>query len=108
MVAHEISHSWTGNLVTNATWEHFWLNEGWTMFLERKIIARVHGRHNNNNQNDDDLAARDLHALSGWKALEASVDLYGHSHPFTKLYLKADTPPCDPDDAFSSVPYEKV
>jgi leukotriene-A4 hydrolase len=31
VVAHEIAHSWTGNLVTNHTWEHFWLNEGWTM-----------------------------------------------------------------------------
>ena len=31
VVAHEIAHSWTGNLVTNATWEHFWLNEGWTV-----------------------------------------------------------------------------
>ena len=33
VVAHEIAHSWTGNLVTNATWEHFWLNEGWTVRL---------------------------------------------------------------------------
>lgn len=31
VVAHEISHSWTGNWVSNATWEHFWLNEGWTV-----------------------------------------------------------------------------
>lgn len=37
VVAHEISHSWTGNLVTNANFGHFWLNEGFTMFLERKI-----------------------------------------------------------------------
>merc|ERR1719437_386969 len=37
VVAHEISHSWTGNVVTNATWAHFWLNEGWTVWLERKI-----------------------------------------------------------------------
>lgn len=41
VVAHEIAHSWTGNLVTNASWEHFWLNEGWTVFLERKIIGRL-------------------------------------------------------------------
>lgn len=37
VVAHEIAHSWTGNLVTNANFEHFWLNEGFTVFLERKI-----------------------------------------------------------------------
>ncbi len=38
VVIHEISHSWTGNLVTNASWEHFWLNEGGTMFLQRLIM----------------------------------------------------------------------
>lgn len=41
VVAHEIAHSWCGNLVTNVTWEHFWLNEGFTMFVERKILAGV-------------------------------------------------------------------
>jgi leukotriene-A4 hydrolase len=35
VVAHEIAHSWCGNLVTNRTWEHFWMNEGFTVFLER-------------------------------------------------------------------------
>jgi leukotriene-A4 hydrolase len=43
VVAHEIAHSWTGNLVTNDTWEHFWLNEGFTMFVERKIIGKMYG-----------------------------------------------------------------
>jgi leukotriene-A4 hydrolase len=42
VVAHEIAHSWTGNLVTNHTWEHFWLNEGWTMWVQRKIMSRIH------------------------------------------------------------------
>jgi leukotriene-A4 hydrolase len=44
VIAHEIAHSWTGNLVTNQTWDHFWLNEGWTVWLERKIAAAVKGR----------------------------------------------------------------
>ena len=35
VVVHELAHSWTGNLVTNATWEDFWLNEGWTVYAER-------------------------------------------------------------------------
>jgi leukotriene-A4 hydrolase len=43
VIAHEISHSWTGNLVTNANFEHFWLNEGFTMFVERKINSRMFG-----------------------------------------------------------------
>ena len=37
MIAHELAHSWSGNLVTNASWEHFWLNEGWTMYLQRRV-----------------------------------------------------------------------
>lgn len=42
-MAHEIAHSWTGNLVTNRNFEHFWLNEGFTVFVERKIIGRLLG-----------------------------------------------------------------
>jgi leukotriene-A4 hydrolase len=41
VVAHEISHSWTGNVITNKTWEHFWLNEGWTVWLERRILKEM-------------------------------------------------------------------
>lgn len=41
VVAHEIAHSWTGNLVSPTTWNHFWLNEGWTMMLQRLIIASM-------------------------------------------------------------------
>ena len=41
VVAHEQAHSWTGNLVTNHTWTHFWLNEGWTVWLERAITAEI-------------------------------------------------------------------
>lgn len=40
VVAHEIAHSWMGNLVTTSNWEHFWLNEGWTVFIERKIAGK--------------------------------------------------------------------
>lgn len=39
VIAHELAHSWSGNLVTNASWEHFWLNEGWTVYLERRVCA---------------------------------------------------------------------
>ena len=43
VVAHELAHSWTGNLVTNATAEHFWLNEGFTVFAERRILEALEG-----------------------------------------------------------------
>ncbi|KAL8674803.1 MAG: hypothetical protein Q9168_000784 [Polycauliona sp. 1 TL-2023] len=94
VIAHELSHSWSGNLVTNASWEHFWLNEGWTIYLERRIIAAVHGE-----------TRRDFSAIIGWKALCDSVRGYGDEHEFTKLVI--DLKGKDPDDAFSSVPYEK-
>jgi aminopeptidase N len=42
-VAHEIAHSWTGNLVTNVSWTHFWLNEGWTRWFELSIMAEIQG-----------------------------------------------------------------
>lgn len=61
-MAHEISHSWTGNLVTNANYEHFWLNEGFTMFLEGKIAGRMFGKE-----------ARDFHALQGLSELQDCV-----------------------------------
>ncbi|RHZ28836.1 hypothetical protein DYB37_002433 [Aphanomyces astaci] len=94
VIAHEIAHSWTGNLITNHTWEDFWLNEGWTMWLQRKIMARIHSP-----------LHFDFDASIGWNDLQHSIDRYGAAHEFTKLVPTLDG--CDPDDAFSSVPYEK-
>lgn len=95
VIAHELSHSWSGNLVSNASWEHFWLNEGWTTYLERRIQAIVHG--------GDQW--RDFSSIIGWRALSESVDQFGAEHEFTKLVI--DLKGKDPDDAFSSIPYEK-
>ncbi|KIW77532.1 leukotriene A-4 hydrolase/aminopeptidase [Fonsecaea pedrosoi CBS 271.37] len=96
VIAHELSHSWSGNLVSNASWEHFWLNEGWTTYLERRIQAIVHG--------GDQW--RDFSAVIGWKALEQSIsEQFGEQHEFTKLVINLKGK--DPDDAFSSIPYEK-
>lgn len=41
VIAHELAHSWSGNLVTNCSWEHFWLNEGWTVYLERRVSRHI-------------------------------------------------------------------
>tara|TARA_R110002003_G_scaffold132_1_gene12374 strand:- start:1748 stop:3454 length:1707 start_codon:yes stop_codon:yes gene_type:complete len=94
VIAHELSHSWSGNLVSAASWEHFWLNEGWTTYLERRIQGAIHGEEH-----------RHFSAIIGWKALESSVDGYGKDHQYTKLIV--DLKGQDPDDAFSSIPYEK-
>ncbi|KAK5654895.1 hypothetical protein OQA88_6933 [Cercophora sp. LCS_1] len=95
VIAHELSHSWSGNLVTSCSWEHFWLNEGWTMYLERRILASIHGSN----------AHFDFSAIRGWNALEEAIDEYGKDHEFTKLCISHKG--IDPDDAFSTVPYEK-
>jgi len=94
VIAHEISHSWTGNLVTNKNWEHFWLNEGFTVFIERKIYGRIYNEQ-----------MRHFKAIIGWKALKESVATFGAENPLTALVPELKG--IDPDDAFSSVPYEK-
>ena len=43
LIAHELAHSWSGNLVTNATWDDFWLNEGFTVYFERRIMEALKG-----------------------------------------------------------------
>ncbi|XP_053690586.1 leukotriene A-4 hydrolase [Sabethes cyaneus] len=95
VVAHEIAHSWTGNLVTNRNFEHFWLNEGFTVFVEGKIVGRLFGS-----------AARDLHALHQLSELTDCIKTQLADTPeLTKLVV--DLSECSPDDAFSSVPYVK-
>lgn len=94
VVCHEVAHSWTGNLITNKTWEHFWLNEGWTVWLQRKIMAKIHCKE-----------YFDFDATIGWKHMEDSINNYGIDHEFTKLVPTLNG--VDPDDSFSSIPYEK-
>ncbi|XP_062610760.1 leukotriene A-4 hydrolase-like isoform X1 [Saccostrea cucullata] len=95
VVAHEISHSWTGNLVTNRNWEHFWLNEGHTVFVERKITGRLHNSE----------ALRQFMAIGGSKSLKETIEVVLKNGPYTRLI--PDLKGVDPDDAFSIVPYEK-
>jgi leukotriene-A4 hydrolase len=75
VIAHEISHSWTGNLVTNKDWRNFWLNEGFTMFLQRKIIEKVYGE-------DNAL----LSASIGYKDLLTDIATFGENHSYTSLH----------------------
>ncbi len=93
LVAHELAHSWSGNLVTNATWTDFWLNEGFTTYLERRIVEAVYGK-----------PRADMEAMIGVKDLEDSrktIDVPGDRT------LLPDLTGRDPDDAYSSVPYEQ-
>ncbi|KAJ1797628.1 Leucyl aminopeptidase yscIV, partial [Coemansia sp. RSA 2399] len=75
-------------------WEHFWLNEGWTTYFERKIVSRLNGED-----------ARQLSLAVGYRSLKDDVELYGKDSPLTALVPDLDG--IDPDDAFSRIPYEK-
>ena len=94
VVAHELAHSWTGNLVTNASIDHFWLNEGSTVYAERRIHEALHGEE-----------AAVLGWAIGQKALDEEMERFGAGSPLTRL--RTDLAGIDPDDAFSSIPYEK-
>ncbi len=94
VVVHELAHSWTGNLVSNATIDHFWLNEGFTVWAERRILEALHG---------PEGAA--LAWAIGEVSLRESLGRFGPASPLTRL--RTDLAGLDPDDAFSSIPYEK-
>jgi aminopeptidase N len=92
LVAHELAHSWSGNLVTNATWADFWLNEGFTTYFENRIMEAVYGR-------DRALMLQVL----GWGELESELAAL----PALDTRLHIDLEGRDPDDGLTSIAYEK-
>ena len=92
LVAHELAHSWSGNLVTNATWPDFWLNEGFTVYLERRIVERVYG-----------ARRAEMEATLGFQDLQKEMA----SLPPKDQILHVDLTGRDPDEGFTEVPYEK-
>lgn len=95
VVAHELAHAWTGNLVTNASAEHFWINEGFTVYAERRIVEALEG---------PDVAA--LEAAIGRRELERDLARLMAIDPALTA-LRVDLEGRDPDQVFSNVPYEK-
>ncbi|XP_033008989.1 aminopeptidase B isoform X1 [Lacerta agilis] len=95
VIIHEISHSWFGNLVTNAHWGEFWLNEGFTMYAQRRITKEIYG-----------AAYTCLEAATGRALLRQHMDNTGEDHPLNKLRVKIE-PGVDPEDTYNETPYEK-
>ncbi|OUS02563.1 aminopeptidase [Flavobacteriales bacterium 33_180_T64] len=94
LIAHELAHSWSGNLVTNATWNDFWLNEGFTVYFEIRIMEALYGKDRAN-----------MIALIGRQDLEEEVEGFKDEPNMTKL--KLDLTNKNPDDGMNSIAYDK-
>ncbi|HEX2893553.1 MAG TPA: M1 family metallopeptidase [Marmoricola sp.] len=92
LVAHELAHSWSGNLVTNASWKDVWLNEGFTVYLETRIDEEVYG---------EEFAAMIRHLYR--QDLDGSVQ----SLEPRDTWLEQDVAGRDPDEGITDIPYDK-
>lgn len=92
LISHELAHSWSGNLVTNATWRDFWLNEGYTTYLENRVQEEVYGREQA--LMEQVLDRRDL---------EKELSEY----PAADQILHIDLDGRDPDEGCTHIPYIK-
>lgn len=94
LLAHELAHSWSGNLVTNQSWNDFWLNEGFTTYIESRIMDELYGQE-----------YADMLSLLGLQDLNHTLDDFGHDNHFTCLKLNLENE--DPEEAMSDIAYEK-
>ena len=95
LVAHELAHSWSGNLVTNATWDDFWLNEGFTVYFEQRIMEAVYGRE-----------ISEMLATLSYQGLVDEVDQIMDTNP-DDTHLKLHLQDRDPDDGMTAIAYDK-
>lgn len=92
LIAHELAHSWSGNLVTNSNWNDFWLNEGFTVYLERRIMEELYGK-----------SYANMLARLGFGDLQHTLK----ETQSKDTHLKLDLKDRDPDEGLSDIAYEK-
>lgn len=96
VIAHELAHAWSGNLVTNATWDDFWLNEGFTVYFENRIMESIYGKE-----------VADILAIVEFQELESEVtELLKSEYP-QDTYLKLSLNGRNPNDGLTTVAYIK-
>jgi aminopeptidase N len=95
LVAHELAHSWSGNLVTNSTWDDFWLNEGFTVYFEQRIMEAVYGRE-----------ISEMLATLSYQGLVDEVDEIMDTNP-DDTHLKLHLQNRNPDDGMTAIAYDK-
>ncbi len=95
LIAHELAHSWSGNLVTNSTWNDFWLNEGFTVYFEERIMEAVYGREYS-----------EMLAQLSRKELDATIAEIGAVNQ-KDTWLKLELEGRNPDDAMTDIAYNK-
>lgn len=96
LIAHELAHSWSGNLVTNATWDDFWLNEGFTVYFENRIMEQVYGKE-----------YADMLMEIEYQGLEyENDDILNGKYP-EDTHLKLDLQGRDPDEGMTAIAYVK-
>lgn len=96
LVAHELAHSWSGNLVTNATWNDFWLNEGFTVYFEQRIMEAVYGR------DYSEMLASHSH-----EGLVDQVNDFMSDNKEGDTKLAIDLTDRNPDDGVTAIAYDK-
>lgn len=96
LIAHELAHSWSGNLVTNATWNDFWLNEGFTVYFEHRIMEKLYG-----SDYSEMLAALSL------AELKTTIQELSEGEYPNDTKLKLDLAGRNPDDGVTDIAYNK-
>ena len=95
LVAHELAHSWSGNLVTNSTWDDFWLNEGFTVYFEQRIMESVYG-----------AEISEMLATLSYQGLVDEVDEIMDTNP-DDTHLKLHLQNRNPDEGMTAIAYDK-